>query len=329
MAVYFIYGNDAFLVEREIESIIRVTGEDSFEILDGGAPPKSICESLQIALRTLPLFAPRAVWIKSPTFVQKAPSEQDEPFVMNLLNLLEHANCLGCHLFISSYAVDRRLKTFKQLLKVCDFKEVFSAGETFLSEEINRRRLNFPAILKKKFLQKTGEDLHFIDGELEKLQLYGDPGQSVEEKDIDDLVCAGPENRFFEPIDAFFRRDWRRLRDAMTGNGWESRTLIAAFQNRIRLLIQLKAANLRNISKYVVDGYMRRMKIQPLPFAGKQSPCVFLQNPYYLSRLNDIVDVFSLTDLVHVQRQFIRLFQMQIHLLSADDILRCLPEYSL
>jgi hypothetical protein len=73
---------------------------------------------------------------------------------------------------------------------------------------------------------------------------------------------------------------------------------------------------------------MQRLKIQPLPFSGKQSPCIFFQNPYYLSRLHGTVDAFSLPDLVHVQRRLTQLFQAQAPSLAADDILACLPEYS-
>ncbi|MDR0727652.1 MAG: hypothetical protein LBF26_02035 [Puniceicoccales bacterium] len=328
MAVYFIYGDDAFLVERETEARIREFVGASFEVLDGGTPLKPLCGSLRTAIRTPSLFGPQAIWMKSPAFVQKAPLEQDEPFVVDLFGLLEQTKGLDVPLFISSHAVDRRLKAFKQLMKLSDAHEVFGGAETFLDGEIKRRRLNFPIHLRKKFLQKTGGDLQFIDGELEKLQLHGDSDQSVEEVDIADLVCTGPEDRFFEPIDAFFSRNWQRLRDIMAGNGWESRALIAAFQSQIRLIIQLKAANLRSFSKQAMDRHMQRMRIQPLPSTGKQSPCVFFQNPYYLSRLSDAVDTFSLPDLVHMQQQFTKLFQMQMPTLAVDDVLHCLPEYS-
>ncbi|MDR2341077.1 MAG: hypothetical protein LBD72_01985 [Puniceicoccales bacterium] len=328
MAVYFIYGDDAFLVGREVEFHIRAAAVGSSETLDGGTPLKSLCELLQAALCTLSLFGPQTIWVKSPAFVQKALPKQDEPFIAGLFGLLEQARGLDAPLFISSHAVDRRLKAFKQLVKLSDAHEIFGGVETFLDGEIKRRRLNFPAHLRKKFLQKTGDDLQFIDGELEKLQLHGDAGQAVGEGDIDDLVCAGPEDRFFELLDAFFSRNWQRLRDVMAGNGWESRALIAAFQNRIRLIIQLKAANLRGFSKQAMDRYVQRMKIQPMPFVGKQSSCIFFQNPYYVSRLSDVADTFSLFDLVYIQQQFTRLFQMQTPTLAADDILRCLPEYS-
>jgi DNA polymerase III delta subunit len=328
MAICFVYGDDAFLVGREIESRVHAAVGDSVEALDGGAPPKSLCGFLRTALGTLSLFGPQGIWIKSPAFVQKAPAEQDESFVADLLDILEGAHGSDVPIFISSCTVDRRLKAFKKLVKWSDAHEVLGDGEAFLDGEIKRRRLNFPGPLRRKFLQKTGGDLQFIDGELEKLQLHGDPDQPVAECDIDDLVCTGPEDRFFEPIDAFFSRNWHRLRDVMAGGEWESRALIAAFQSRVRLLIQLKAANLRNFSKQVLDRWVQRMKIQPLPFSGKQSPCVFFQNPYYLSRLHDAVDAFSLPDLAYVQRRFTQLFQAQLPSLAANDILSCLPEYS-
>jgi DNA polymerase III delta subunit len=204
MAVCFVYGGDAFLVDREIESRVHAAVGDSIEILDGGAPPKLLRGLLQTALNTLSLFGPQGIWIKSPGFAQKAPAEQDEPFVADLLSLLERAHGSDVPIFISSCTVDRRLKAFKQLVRWSDTHEVLGDGETFLDGEIRRRRLNFPTPLRRKFLQKTGGDLQFIDGELEKLQLHGDPDQPVEEGDIDDLVCTGPEDRFFEPIDAFF-----------------------------------------------------------------------------------------------------------------------------
>ncbi|MDR2677721.1 MAG: hypothetical protein LBB26_04150 [Puniceicoccales bacterium] len=328
MAVYFVYGDDAFLVAREAESRIHAVAGDSVEILDGSIPPKLLCRSLQAALGTLSLFGSQAIWMKLPAFVQKAPAEQDEPFVANLLALLEKAHGMDIAFFVSCHGVDRRLRAFKQLVKLSDAYEVLGGGEAFLDGEIRRRRLNFPTPLRGKFLQKTGGDLQFIDGELEKLQLHGNPDQPVEERDIDDLVCTGPDDRFFEPIDAFFSRDWHRLRDVMAGGEWESRALIAAFQNRIRLLIQLKAANLKNFSKQTMDRCVQRMKIQPLPFSGKQSPCIFFQNPYYLSRLRDTVEAFSLPDLAYMQQRFTQLFQRQMPSLAADDVLSCLPEYS-
>jgi DNA polymerase III delta subunit len=330
MGVLFIFGTDAFLVEREALDCIRETTGGTREIFDGNLPLKSLAESLRAAIDTPSLFGEQpALWLKSPNFLREAPSERDESFVASIFDLLKKAEVLGVPLFISAYGVDRRLKHFKYLQKTYDNREVFGDGKTFLAEEIKRRRLSFPLNLQNRFLEKTGDDLRFIDGELEKLQLYHEDNQPITAEDIDYLVCVGPDDRFFEPVDALFRRNWSRLRAAMETYSGDARPLIAAFQSRVRLLIQMKAMHLQNFSRQTMDRQLQRLRIKPLPENNKSSACVFMQNPYYLFRLAELVDAFSLKSLFHMQRQFTRLFQRQISSprpIIFEDIVLCLEK---
>jgi DNA polymerase-3 subunit delta len=332
--IIFAYGDDEFLVDLragELASGARRGGSNfPVEVLDGrpgtvesfAAFLKNLTESLEV----LPLFSrEKVLWIRSVDFLGELATWESGEILEKILAQLARAGGLGVTVVLSACPVDRRLKTFKRLLKISDAQEVHGRGidavAIVFEETLKRKKIVFSEDARRHFFAKVGTDARFAAEELEKLDIFLGSRRSVQWEDVAEVICDGGTDDFFEPVEAFYRRNGKAYTVALEkffANRGEPRALLAAIQSRNRLLIQMKT--LERIGLWKVDGRgmpsqmtlkraaeRRRVAV----ICGKEKdPCdIFSQNSWYLGRLSDCLDRFTLGEFVHVQRSLLRLFE--------------------
>jgi DNA polymerase III gamma/tau subunit len=142
-----------------------------------------------------------------------------------------------------------------------------------------------------------------IANEVEKLCTYVGEGGIIDDNVVSKLTPTVPSEEFFEPVEAFYSGDLERtltaIRDFFLSQK-EFRSLLAALQNRNRLLIQRKLvktspshswASLSAAHKDLFGGC----------YEEKNSLCIFSQNPWFVSRLTS---PFSLGKLRFIQKLY-------------------------
>ncbi|MDR2577089.1 MAG: hypothetical protein LBC42_03540 [Puniceicoccales bacterium] len=318
-AINLVYGDDEFSVSRCAEQLaaeaLSRNSQWQVECFDGRLSCvedfQKFNDEFENALATRPLFAPEKIFhIKFCTFLSKIPLACGET-LQRTLQLIGRAQELSLTVIVAASPIDRRLNSFKVLSKIaqrsCEVTNCSSsAAENVFAEDVVRLSLRFSREVRDYFLGKVGDDARHVASELEKLKVFLGTGKMVRREDVQHLTVEGVSENFFEPIEAFYHCDAAAYATALErffeGRG-EPRALLAAFMNRNRLLLQIKAIQMSGHSRILDpddDSDSHR---------GEKDPCSILdQNPYYLKRLRRIVDRFLLEELTNLQVKFIELF---------------------
>jgi len=162
----------------------------------------------------------------------------------------------------------------------------------------------------------------------------------VEEAHVLELTPNVAEGDFFETAEAFFSGDLTRTLDALARHffaGGDARPVIAALQNRNRLLLQVRAlldAGDIRTGPRGIDGLPRAAAVHAGKFGGaagvKSSFNVFAQNSWYLGKLAGGGQLPSVRRLIDNQQDFIAAFEA-LHRRPAEQeevlremVVRCL-----
>ena len=313
---FFFSGADYFrVIERARQVIQRYDGYE-VEVIFSEATKISDCvdelRRVNEALQTVSLFATKkVVWYRDVSFLHDGTllkSEEVANWLDVLFDTLEH---LQDTIFVlAAKEVDLRQKTTKWFVAHCQNErfDILKENDSgyYVSNLLNQQGKTIDPDALERFLQRTGGDSASIDVELQKLLIYTDGKPLITLSDVESITVDLRGNDFFETIDAFFDPDPQRYTDAMRRYFLyqeEGRPLLAALQNRVRLLAQLAYLHEKN-------GLNRVTKIS-LEQCAKQYPgfekCgVFVQNPWYLGKLFSLAQQRSFSDWGNLQ---IRLLQ--------------------
>lgn len=341
MAFHFIYGQDEYLTEQ--------AARERWKELSKGLDPEFGCEVLDArcgkveevenmanrfrgAVQTMGLFGGgRAVWLKglnllSDTVTGRAEATQN--ILEELKPLFENANPDEVKILISATPVDKRLTFFKWFSTHGEAQEVPSlAGlkpeelEEAFGQMARERGLDFAYEAAALFLKKVGTNARALENELEKLGVYLDATpqkpQKVPVELVIDITSTLDEGEFFEPVEAFYSRKaaWglSSVRDYFTlRKDADARPILAAFFNRNRLLLLIRAAEAEGYARVGPRGISFTPQANDLKaqMGAEKSPFnLFAQHPFYLGKLAAEAQRFSLEELQRIQAELVDLFE--------------------
>ncbi len=343
----FICGQDDFLVtrlgqERFAALAADVTDEFGREIINGfaanvdevGAAVSRFRESIQ----TLPMFGGRrVVWLKDVNFLADSVTgraESTERIVGDLQALLAAVNPEETAVLITAAPVDRRRSFLKWCEKSADF--VLVGGESAGSDEAmaavvlaEARTLGaaFAPGAVEMLLARVGANTRLLVEEVRKLANYAGPA-IVEEAHVLELTPNVAEGDFFETAEAFFSGNLTWTLEAIRRHffaGGDSRPLIAALQNRNRLLLQVRAlldsGDIRSGPRGI-EGLADAAATYGGKFGDaasvKTSFNVFAQNAWYLGKLSGGAKPLSVRRLIDNQQDFIAAFE-EVHRRASEQ----------
>jgi DNA polymerase-3 subunit delta len=193
--------------------------------------------------------------------------------------------------------------------------------ETLAAEECRDQDVSFAPGAIDLLVAKINRNARLFVEEVRKLITYCDETERVvSERMVDELVPAFGEGDFFEAAEAFFSRDLSWSIEALHRHffaGYDARPLLSAFQNRNRLLIQIRslvdAGYLRigksGIDKSSFDASADRFG-QVFGSSKEKNPLnLFTQNTWYLGKLAAGSRLPSLRKLIDHQFEFRRAFE--------------------
>ena len=334
----FICGADDFLVgrlgkERFAELTAETADEFAREVIDGFAANVGevgvALARFREAVQTIPLFGgKRVVWLKDVNFLADTVTGRAESTLEQVAGLQELLTGLkpeDVAVLITAAPIDRRRSFPKWCEKNADFVLADSGAEGgadalagVVIAEAKRLEANFEPDAIALLLAKVGANSRLLVEEVRKLATHaGD--RSISEADVDDLVANVAEGDFFESAEAFFTGNLPHTLDALHRHffaGSDARPIIAALQNRNRILLQIRAAmdagDMR-IGPRGLDGLPKAAGVYREKFAEaadeKSSYNLFTQNAWYLGKLAGSAKLPHLRRLIDNQREFIAAFE--------------------
>ncbi|MFT3783151.1 MAG: DNA polymerase III subunit delta [Nibricoccus sp.] len=336
----FICGPDDYLVNRlgkeRFEELAQgITDEFSREVLSGFAANVSEVEAainrFRESVQTISMFGgKRAVWLKDVNFLADTVTGRAEStlkLVEDLQAILATINPDEVAVVVTAAPIDRRRSFPKWCEKTAEFAVVGGDGDGagqalagVVIAEADSLGISFGEGAVELLLAKVGANTRLLIEETHKLAAYIGDGRVIAEADVAELTPNVAEGDFFEAAEAFFSGDLKWTLRALERHfftGGDARPIIAALQNRNRILLQIRALldsgevrlGPRGIDK---AGFDRAQATYAKHFVGateKSSFNLFTQNPWYLGKLAGTGKLPTLKRLIDNQQEFIAAFE--------------------
>lgn len=332
-------GKDEYLVERDgrafFDQAKTAAGKDAdAEILSGVImrvdDALEIERRFQETVQTLSMFGgKRVVWLRNLNWIADSAQARSEDVKKSLERILEVAQKATAEvsIIISATPYDGRRKDLVQLKAVADefvihasaakgpFDKTDAQGDMqadLAEKHLKALGAKFDRGVPAAIVARVGQSTRLVLVECEKLASYAGPGGTIKEADVLLLVPTFGDGDFFEPIEALAARDlpWALVAlDRYFFNESSSRPLIAALQNRLRLLIQIRclvdAGDFRITEAGLPKGQFETASMRHGPTFGsaaKSSANLFSQNAWYVSnKVAPAAARYSLAELVDLQ----------------------------
>ena len=334
-----IAGKDEYLVDQDgracFEKAKKAAGADAeAEVISGQIlrVDDALTLELQFAesVKTLSMFGgKRVIWLRNFNLVSDsvaAKSEQTKESLANMLKVATEADP-AVSIIISATPYDGRRKDLANLKSAAtDFilhaspsKSPFDKGDAQADSQVALAVDRFKALgvkvergVPEVIVGRVGQSTRLVLGECEKLATYAGPGGTIKEADVHLIVPTFGEGDFFEPIEALAERDLKwglESLDRYFFNEDSSRPLLAALQNRLRLLIQIRcladSGDFRLTEAGLAKGQFEAASGRHGPTFGsaaKSSANLFSQNAWYVSnKVAPAAARYTLAELVDLQ----------------------------
>jgi len=333
----FVCGQDDFLVGRLGRSRfdeMAAEGADEFarEIISGFAANvdevAAAVNRFREAIQTVPMFGGRrAVWLKDVNFLADTVTGKAEgtlALVEDLKKILQAVNPAESAVLVTAAPVDRRRSFPKWCEQNADFVladggEDGGALEGVAIAEAATLGARFEPGAVQALVARTGGNTRLLVEEVHKLSVHAAEGAAISEADVAELTPNSAESEFFEAADAFGSGDLAWTLAALHRHffaGGDARPILAALQNRNRLMLQVRAlvdaGQARTGERGGVEGLARAgagyQGAYGEAFTERSSYNVFTQNAWYLGKLAG-GRLPPLKRLIESQRAFVAAFE--------------------
>lgn len=197
-SVYLLYGEESYL-KRQYGQKLRqalVKSDDTMNASYYEGKNVNPGEMIDLA-ETLPFFAERRLIFVENSGVFKASCEE-------LADYMKHIAKTTCFVFVED-EVDKRSKMYKAVRNAGRVVEFPRQGQEILTRwilsRLKRENKKITQPVLQLFLEKAGDDMEYIDRELEKLFCYTLEREVISEEDVE-AVCVGQTTgKIFEMVD--------------------------------------------------------------------------------------------------------------------------------
>lgn len=252
---------DSFLAERELERILEGAlgperSPDAVQVLRGDEV--SWGRVLEIA-RTGSLFSDRRAIVVRGAEALKGEAE-------GLTDLLASPPP-GLTLVFLASRVDKRRSAWKRVAEAATVVKAEplkgASLRRYVAEELRRRRLALAGEALEELIERVGQDLRRLIGELDKLEAFAEDGQALSPEQVAAVLGRGLVPPFYLLGDAVAARDRPRvleLVEALLEEGEEAVKILATLHRSLRQLRGVVAARGGGVSR---EEMLSRLGIPP------------------------------------------------------------------
>lgn len=243
--IYTFYGNEPFLINKEINKIITTNNIPDFNISNYDLSVDNIKDIIEDAL-TISMFAEKKVIIVNNSYIFTGTiiKKDKEDNLDLLLEYFEHINPDCILIFIvDNEKLDERKKIVKKLHSLAQIKS-FSKNSNiseivktwFADYEIESKNINL-------LIDRVGTDLGILEQEIEKIKIYKGNDHNINHEDIIELTTKNIDIDIFELIDRIVEHDTEHAIEIyyeMLKRNEEPLKILIILANQFRIMYQAK-----------------------------------------------------------------------------------------
>lgn len=243
--IYTLYGNEDFLIKKEIEQIIKKNNISNFNISNYDLTNDLLKNILEDA-QTISLFDEKKIIIVDNSYIFTGSTIKDDKKdnLEDLLEYFEHINSDCILIFIvHNEKLDERKKIVKTLKKVAtikNFTKVSSPNE-FVKELLIDYQIDFRLI--GLLIDRVGTDLGVLEQEINKIKIYKNDNKQITKEDIINLTSKNVEVDIFDLIDKIVTKNKDSAIDMyyeMLKRNEEPIKILIILANQFRIMYQAK-----------------------------------------------------------------------------------------
>lgn len=301
--VYLLCGEEDYLknfYKNKLKSAVLPPG-DTMNLSVYGGKGIDVREVISQA-DTMPFFADRRlILIEDSGFFKTASPE--------LADYIPRMPQETCMVFVEN-EVDKRGKLYKTVKNTGRVVEMKRQDERTLMNwvlsTLRKEKKNITSATMELFLSRTGNDMEFIEKELEKLLCYTIGRDVVTSKDVEDVCTVRTENKIFDMINAIAEKKQKKALDLyydLLALKEPPMRILYLITRQFNLLMQVKAllaqgfdqngaAEKLKMQSFIVRNYARQARSfteEELERAVKD--CIEAEEAVKTGRMNDVLSV--------------------------------------
>jgi len=267
--LYFVYGEDEFLVNRAVQRLVDKAVSDDFKDFNFTVYYGKECRADQIIENalTLPMFSERRV------ILVKRAEELNAEALEQLIPYIHSPSPQSCVIFQAA-KIDQRRKFFLELKKTDKLIEYKKLKDDqlprFVQAEVELAGKKIEAAAVDMLVYYTGNSLRELVAQIEKLAVYCGKRSVITVDDVRSMASDTKIDTAFEFADALGNRDLdRAVRQMQTivRDADALFPLVGALARHFRQLTLIKELMDRKVQP---DEISRRVKINPYFLKGMQ-----------------------------------------------------------
>lgn len=243
--IYAFYGNEKFLIQKEINKVISDNEVSNFNISNYDLAIDSLKDILDDAL-TISLFDDKKAIIIDNSYIFTGTSikKEKDDNLDDLLNYFEHINPECILIFIvNNEKLDERkkiVKTLHKIAKVKDFNKPSNPTE-IIKTWLKDYKIDFSTM--NLLIDRVGTELGILEQEVEKIKIYKDNDKEITKDDILNLTSKNIDIDIFDLIDKIVGHNTEKSLEIyyeMLKRNEEPIKILIILANQFRIMYQAK-----------------------------------------------------------------------------------------
>lgn len=243
--IYTFYGNEDFLIKKEIEFIQKKSEISNFNISNYDLTTDSLKNILEDAL-TVSLFQEKKLIIvdNSYIFTGSTPKDDKKDNIEDLMDYFEHMNPDCILIFIvHNEKLDERKKVVKKLHQVATVKNFTksSSPTDFVKQQFQNYQIDNSCV--HLLIDRVGTDLGILDQEITKLKVFKGEDRRITKEDVLNLTTKNIDIDIFDLIDKIVNQDRENAIEIyyeMLKRNEEPIKILIILANQFRIMYQAK-----------------------------------------------------------------------------------------
>ena len=255
--IYFVYGEEEFLIDNYIENEIRKKKIDLVNTFN--YPSRSIKEIVEDASYVDLFSSKKAIIVSNADFL--SGKDDDIDYLIKYINDPNE----NTYLFIkyNSSKLDERKKIISLLKEKATVKNfpLYKSNEIFkfIKDYLKDNGLTIDTKLISEITDRVGSDMYLIKNELDKLILYKDTDKEVSKDDINNVISISLENDIFKLINEITNKNLEKLLSyyndlVMMGN--HPSMILTMIANQFRLIYQVKILSREMFDEFKIASFL-------------------------------------------------------------------------
>lgn len=246
--VYLIYGDEDYLIDKEIKSIINKFNSSLENIVKYNLDESNVKDAIEDAC-TISMFECNKVIIcEKCNFLTGENKKEINHDIDSLVKYINNPfNDVALIFVVRNSKLDERKKVVKELKKcskIIECQKIESHNlNNYLYNYFKNNGYEITNSDVRLIIDKVKYDLSNIISECDKLMMYKDKDKNITTKDIENVVINNIEDNVFSLTNAIMDKDIKKvikIYNDLILMGEEPIKLIVILSNQFRLILQVK-----------------------------------------------------------------------------------------